>query len=54
MILYFHQKNRKKTICSSCSIEIVIVHRIITSVKYQLYEGDEDQKSELIIEVEMR
>jgi hypothetical protein len=33
---------------------IIIVERIIISVKYQLYQGEEDQKSELIIEVKMR
>ena len=37
--------------------EMVIIQSIIASVKYQLYEAEErreDQKSELIIEVEMR
>lgn len=37
--------------------EMVIIAFIIASVKYQLYEAEErreDQKGELIIEVEMR
>ncbi len=38
--------------CSSCNIAMaMIIEWIIISVKYQLYEGEEDQKNELIIEV---
>ena len=38
--------------CGSCNFLMVIIQRIIVSAKYQLYEGEEDQKkSELIIEV---
>lgn len=31
-----------------------LVRRRLVGVKYQLYEGERDQKGELIIEVEMR
>ena len=41
--------------CRSCTlVMIIIIQRIIVSVKYQLNEGEKDQTSELIIEVEMR
>ncbi len=45
----------KTTLCSSCNIaDVDLIERIIISVKYQLYEDEKDQKSELIIEVKMR
>lgn len=45
----------KTTLCSSCNIaDVDLIERIIISVKYQLYEDEKDQTSELIIEVKMR